>query len=53
MSRLTYLIALTAVITLAVIGKPGALLAAAVILAAISTMHALTTSPDNPKANPA
>ena len=53
MSRLTYLIALAALLALASTGKPGPILAAGVLLVAVVTAHALITSPDNPKANPA
>lgn len=50
MSRLTYLIALAALLALASTGKPGPILAAGVLLVAVVLIHALTASPDNPKA---
>ena len=49
MSRATYLIALAVVVALAATAEPGALLAAAVALVAVSTIHALTTSASNPR----
>lgn len=45
-----YLIALAVVLTLAATGKPGPILAAAAVMVAVVTTHALTTSPDNPRA---
>ena len=51
MSTLTYLIALAVVLTLAATGKPGPILAASVALVAVVLIHAITTSPDNPKAD--
>ena len=50
MSTLTYLIALAAVLALGLSGKPGPILAASVALVAVVLIHALTASPDNPKA---
>ena len=51
MSRAEFLIAVTAVLLLAATGKPGPILAASVALVAVVLIHALTTSPDNPKAD--
>ena len=53
MTRNGYLLALAAITASALIGKPGLLLAAGVVLVALCLVHTLTTSPDNPKANPA
>ena len=44
MSTLTYLIALTVVLTLAATGKPGPILAASVLLVLVTTAHALITN---------
>ena len=49
MTRNGYLHALAAIVTAALIGKPGLLLAAGVALAALCLVHSLTTSPDNPR----
>ena len=49
MTRNGHLLALTAIVTAALIGKPGLLLAAGVALAALCLVHTLTTSPDNPR----
>ena len=49
MTRNGYLLALAAIVTAALIGKPGLLLAAGVALAALCLVHTLTTSPDNPR----